>query len=877
MKLRAVRVFDVRCFGGHGVAIEDIADGLNTFAEPNETGKSTIFDALHALLFTKHTSRDKTVNSLRPYAGGAPRIVADVEFGGGFYRIEKKFLSGPFARVRDLEADREIARADEALSWIDRMIGAGQGGHGPAGLLWVKQGHSSNLAEGTEVRAAALGNVVEQELSALTGGQRMRMMRSRCKEELDALLTPGGRPKAEGGYGEARQSVETLEAALADLRERLDAAHDDLANRQRNRKRLAALKDPPKRAEDDKHLAEARKALREAEQLADRISGAKTDLKLAELTRQNALNERDTFATDCTVAREGKSELEKHERALPGLQRAADGAVEAEASALTGSQGAEKTLKEAATVLAKARGAQSAREAKKRHDALSETLARAEKAAKSERDTRLAAQALRIKSEDIEELDRLATERAMADTRVGSVSTSLRMTYQTGCERRVRLGDTPLEHEVEVQIDASSTLTIDEVGILSIAPGSGAAAEVAKGAFADAEKALSAKLAALGCENPAGARAILRERESLENQAETHKATVAALAPDGIDALATQVAGLASRLELADEPDVPGIATTEQAHEECQEGELRARGVYQSAKAASQTASTALDIHKGKIESANSAYKRALERTGPESEWPERQRRLDKAVEVADAKLVPLHTALAKLEDTPLDVALAEATVARLEEAKENRRNNIANLETDIAVLDDRLENAANDGLEESCSETSGQLETASQNLRRYEAELAALQRLKVALEQANAHVKERYFEPVNAELKPLLRLLYGGAQIQFDGETLAPQELIRDGVAERMDALSGGTREQIAILTRLAFAKLLAKTGDAPPVILDDALIFSDDDRIEKMFTALHAQTKDLQIIVFTCRQRAFEALGGKVLKLSPWAPDEG
>ena len=146
----------------------------------------------------------------------------------------------------------------------------------------------------------------------------------------------------------------------------------------------------------------------------------------------------------------------------------------------------------------------------------------------------------------------------------------------------------------------------------------------------------------------------------------------------------------------------------------------------------------------------------------------------------------------------------------------------------------------------------------------------------KAALEQANAHVKERYFEPVNAELKPLLGLLYGGAHIQFDDETLAPQELTRDGIVERMDALSGGTREQIAILTRLAFAKLLAKTGSAPPVILDDALIFSDDDRIEKMFTALHAQTKDLQIIAFTCRQRAFEALGGKVLKLSPWAPDE-
>ena len=720
MKLRAIRVFDVRCFGGHGVAIEDIADGLNTFAEPNETGKSTIFDALHALLFSKHTSRDRAVISLRPYAGGAPRIVADVEFGGGFYRIEKKFLSGPFARVRDLKTDREIARADEAQSWIDRMIGAGPGGQGPAGLLWVRQGHSSNLADGIEVRAAALGNVVEQELSALTGGQRMRMMRARCKEELDALLTPGGRPKAEGGYGEARQSVETLEAALAGLRERLDAAHDDLADRQRNRKRLAELKHPPKRAEDDKHLAEARKALREAEQLADRISSAKTDLELAELTRQNALNQRDTFTTDCTVAREGKSELEKHERTLPGLQRAADGAVEAEAGALTGSQGAEKTLKEAATALAKARGAQSAREAKKRHEALSDTLARAEKAAKSERDARLAAQALRIKSEDIKELDRLVTKLAIAETSVGSASTTLRMTYQTGCDRRVRLGDAPLEQGAEVQIDGASTLTIDEVGTLSIAPGSGAAAEVAKGAFTDAEEALSAKLVALGCDNPAGARTILRERDNLEAQAERHKATVAALAPDGIDALATQVAGLASKLEFAGEPDIPDIATAEQAYEEGQEGELRTRGVYDGAKEASRTASKALDLHKEKIGSAVRACALALERTGPESDWPERQRRLDKAVEDAEAKLVPLHAALAKLQDTPLDVALAEAAVARLEEAKENRRSNIANLDIEIAVLDDRLEKAANEGLQEACSETSGQLETARLNLQRY-------------------------------------------------------------------------------------------------------------------------------------------------------------
>ena len=80
--------------------------------------------------------------------------------------------------------------------------------------------------------------------------------------------------------------------------------------------------------------------------------------------------------------------------------------------------------------------------------------------------------------------------------------------------------------------------------------------------------------------------------------------------------------------------------------------------------------------------------------------------------------------------------------------------------------------------------------------------------------------------------------------------------------------------REQLSILTRLAFARLLARDGRPAPVILDDALVYSDDDRIEKMFDALHRQSKDQQIIVFSCRQRAFQRLGGNVLRMTDWQP---
>ena len=47
-------------------------------------------------------------------------------------------------------------------------------------------------------------------------------------------------------------------------------------------------------------------------------------------------------------------------------------------------------------------------------------------------------------------------------------------------------------------------------------------------------------------------------------------------------------------------------------------------------------------------------------------------------------------------------------------------------------------------------------------------------------------------------------------------------------------------------------------------PIILDDALVYSDDTRIVKMFTTVNRVADDQQILVFSCRQLAFADLGG-------------
>ncbi|WP_434220952.1 ATP-binding protein, partial [Paralimibaculum aggregatum] len=249
---------------------------------------------------------------------------------------------------------------------------------------------------------------------------------------------------------------------------------------------------------------------------------------------------------------------------------------------------------------------------------------------------------------------------------------------------------------------------------------------------------------------------------------------------------------------------------------------------------------------------------------------------LSRALAACEEDRLAAEARQAALAAEATDPALAAAAVARGEKALGNLREEAGRLATEIAKLRGRLERAAAEGLAERVAALEGRVAAARGRRDRVQAECMALARLKSALEAAGAAARARYFAPLERELEPLLELVYGGAALEFGAESLAPVGMVRGGQREPLGRLSGGTREQIAILTRLAFARLLARGGTAPPVILDDALIFSDDDRIEAMFTVLAAQMEALQIIVFTCRQRAFAGLGGNLLRLEPWTPAE-
>ena len=72
-------------------------------------------------------------------------------------------------------------------------------------------------------------------------------------------------------------------------------------------------------------------------------------------------------------------------------------------------------------------------------------------------------------------------------------------------------------------------------------------------------------------------------------------------------------------------------------------------------------------------------------------------------------------------------------------------------------------------------------------------------------------------------------------------------------------------------MLVRLGYARLLADHGRPLPVILDDALVYSDDTRIARAFEALDLAARHHQVIALSCRTQVFQALGGRHLQITP------
>lgn len=119
---------------------------------------------------------------------------------------------------------------------------------------------------------------------------------------------------------------------------------------------------------------------------------------------------------------------------------------------------------------------------------------------------------------------------------------------------------------------------------------------------------------------------------------------------------------------------------------------------------------------------------------------------------------------------------------------------------------------------------------------------------------------------PVELTATRKLQRIAGGrvGDIQL-GESFDPDRVFPELAEESvpLDNVSGGEREQIYLVTRLALAEVLAKE-ERQLVVLDDVLTATDAPRLARIMTILEEATQSLQILIITCHPERYRGLDG-------------
>lgn len=868
MKLSRLRIEQLRKFR-QPAQIGDLADGINLFVGPNEAGKSTIAEAIRAAFFERH--RSSSVEHLRPWGDGtaSPSIEIDFTVGGRSARLHKSFLQRKRCELEINGQRLEGAQAEDHLADLLGFGFAGRGASGPEhwgipGLLWIEQGAAQDI----DAPVAHAGEHLQRALGAALGevaSSSGDVVLDRIERARNELLTPAtGQPR--GDYAEARRREVTLATELTGLEGQVATYRgkvDQLATLRRDHA-----------ADDTEQPWQALRAKERAAQVElDAVEAVKKSLadvreKAEQTTQRQALLVANLDTFDQQERDLSAREVEREE-----AQARVQAAEAAHASCKVRHEQAQITLGIARKVASLARQEENRRSQSTRANELRTQIAGIETKltdAEIEQQAllalRRAAAATELSPDDLTALRKLATQLRELEIRRAAAASRLRYDLEPG--REVRVGNEVWSGDGEALITEPTTLVLSGLGSLEIIPGGSDLAEVARELRSVGERQAAA-LERLGV--PSLEAAEVRRETHREHEADikTREAKLKILAPAGIDALRGELAELRARLEecekrLAELPARPGDADSLPSVADAEATEEKARRDLERLDGELNQAGLTMANAQSMLEAAQREVSAAQAKLAA----PGRAERLSKArVDLVEAKAASagyvseIETLDAKVRAARPDVLLQDiqrwrASTEALERAYDERRGRIERLEAELQALGAQ-------GIEEKRADVARELEQTRRRVVEMQRRANALDHLLELLRRKRAAVTQRLHAPLQRHLNHYVQLLFPQATLEL-GEDFVPRLLNRPGTeAGDFHDMSFGAREQMGVISRLAYADLLKEAGRPTLIMLDDALVHSDDGRLAQMKRVLFDAATRHQILLFSCHPEKWRDLG--------------
>jgi len=887
--LKRVRLESFRCFA-EPLDLGPLDERVTVVHGPNGAGKSTLLLALERAIFDRPDGTSSDLEALQPWGAQVmPRVVLEFSTGGADYRLEKTFGARGQTRLAELtgERARAISEGSAAVEWMRERLGGRSPGRGPskpehrglAQLLFMPQGaleFPDKLGEGAMERLrAVVGQVV---VDAAT-----RAIEEQLRKRYDELYTEKtGQPKRSAP---AYIKEEELGRAIAELESARAAWRrcDELRRELESAARAAAGLDERKRALEAEE-ARLRPRVVEHRQLGKRRDEARAERAAAERA----------FAE---IAERIRNIAELKRRAVELEARVASRAAEADAAAGTLSEARRAADEATARLKAHETGRSSLREAR----AQAEDARALERAGAELAETGPRLDGFRAAQAEVEALERaLAATPAPSGRRIGE----LRRAIAEERSAREQLEALRLRVRVRALKDVALTAPGGEAaalargeerewsgeGALAITVGdllaleiSGPATDVPR-ARAEHElrrAALDALAAELGSASPEELERKREAREAHEKNLVGARARRAAFLPRDAHAGDAPVSTLERRLETArkldeelrarhpewsgEAPDAAALETAARVAEQAFETVLQRLGETEGlCRRAAGDALTDCDLVRDRLRLAREELTgvagelRAATGDGrSDAEREEARRRESARAQRAEDQLRLAEAALAELDGDPereLERAGRELR-AVLDELLQKKER--------LGKADQALADAASAAPYSRLVEQEERVEVLREELARARREAEAVRLLAELFADERARTAERLVEPVVARVVPRLRALAGD---RVEGVTLddgfKPRAVRLAGVDADVAALSFGTRDQLAVLMRLAMGELVAGDAERLPAVLDDPLVHSDPERMHRMLAVLDEVAARVQLIVLTCRPEDYRGL---------------
>ncbi|MCG8428975.1 MAG: hypothetical protein MI754_16590, partial [Chromatiales bacterium] len=478
---------------------------------------------------------------------------------------------------------------------------------------------------------------------------------------------------------------------------------------------------------------------------------------------------------------------------------------------------------------------------------------------------------IRVNATDIDRLNQLTNR--LRDTQTAIELAGTQVIYQLNPGVTLTADDRPLTGNGELSISKPTDIELPELGKLQIRP-RGEDLEALNKTLKDIQTERQQLLEHLGVSSLDEARQLLQQQQNLTQELTSQQAAMKPLIPQGIELLATEVEQLNQQLAGHTVPEQqPNEATPLKLKQE--QNRVTAE-IEQFARQLEQ-----LD-GESKRHSDERLTLESRSNTNRETLTQQEQRLADeRALETDQALAQRLEKARADIEQKQQLFEQAQANFSasnpqqlqlQVERAQISHDNLVAELDqlnSDIMALRNQLIGMGHSGLAEEHETLSAEQQRLAVLVTQQRNQAEALELLHTELKSALQATKSVITEPVMRKMQPYLDILMPDSQAVI-ADDMGLQGLSRAGIDEAFEQLSIGTREQLAVIIRLAYADLLHAAGQPVCLFLDDALVYSDDRRRDLMKQILFTASRKYQINLLTCHESAYRDAGATIIRLA-------